>query len=185
MSISEEIASRNSGSLYAGEWQQEDYYGVLKSLFCKTLQKKRTVMLRVKTEKMVKRLQDDPASCIKELAEQELDPCLDPVLQNIKVSPFYKSIKNLSVKDLRKITSIFCSWATIPERRNVERPFWDSLLKPMNKDLLKAQNKKVRDPLDFALWYMYKSLLESLGKKCDVVFEVRKFGDGKHRRHVS
>jgi len=185
VSIGEQIASRNSGSFYAGEWQQDDYYEVLKSLFCETLQKKRTVMLRVKTEKMVKRLQDDPVSCIKELLQQELDPCLDPVLQNIKVSPFYKSIKNLSAKDLRKITSIFCSWATIPERRNVERPFWDRLLKLMNKDLLKAQNKKVRVPLDFALWYMYKSLLESLGKKCDIVFEGRKFGDGKRRRHVS
>lgn len=185
VSISEQIASRNSGSFYAGEWQRDDYCEVLKSLFCDALKRKRAEMLRAKTEAMVKRLQGDPASCIKELLQQELDPCLDPVLQNIKVSQFYKSIKKLSVKDLRKITNIFCSWATIPERRNVERHFWDGLLKRMNKDLVKAQNKKVRDTVDFALWYMYKSLLESLGKKCDIVFEGRKFGDGKHRRHVS
>ena len=185
VSINEQIASRNSGLFYAGEWQQDDYYKVLKSLFCDALQKKRAEMLRVKTEEMVKRLQDDPGSCIKELLQQELDPCLDPVLQNIKVSLFYKCIKDLSAKDLRKMTNIFCSWTVIPERQNMERPFWDRLLKCMNKDLLKVQKKKVREPLDFALWYMYKSLLESLGKKCDIVFEGRKFGDGKHRRHVS
>lgn len=185
VSISEQIVSRNSGSLYAGEWQQEDYFEVLKSLFCDALQKKRAEMLQEKTKEMVKRLQDDPASCIKWLLQQELDPSLDPVLQNIKVRQFYKCIKDLSAKDLREITNIFCLWAKIPERQNLERPFWEGLLKCMNKDLLKAQNKKVRDPLDFALWYMYKSLLESLGKKCDIVFEGRKFGDGKHRRHVS
>lgn len=185
VSIGEQIASRNSGSFYAGEWQQDDYYEVLKSLFCETLQKKRTVMLRMKTEKMVKRLRDDPASCIKELSQQELDPCLDPMLQNIKVGPFYKSIKDWAAKDLRKMTNIFCSWIVIPERRNVEKVFWDGLMNLLNKDLLKSQRKRVRDPQDFALWYMYKSLLESMGKKCDVVFGRRKFVDGKRSKSAS
>ena len=182
VSISEQIASRNSGSFYAGEWQQEDYCEVLKSLFCEVLQKKRAEMLRVKTEKMVKRLRDDPASCIKELSQQELDPCLDPILQNIKVGPFYESIKDLTVKDLRKMTDIFCAWIVIPERRTVEKAFWDRLMNLLNKDLLKSQRKRVRDPQDFALWYMYKSLLGSIGKKCDVVFEGRKFVDGKRSK---
>lgn len=180
VSISEQIASRNSGSFYAGEWQQEDYCEVLKSLFCEALQKKRAEMLRMKTEKMVKRLRDDPASCIKELSRQELDPCPDPILQNIKVGPFYKSIKDLTVKDLRKMTNIFCAWIVISERRNVEKVFWDGLMNLLNKDLLKSQKKRVRDPQDFALWYMYKSLSGSIGKKCDVVFEGQKFGDSKH-----
>ena len=178
VSIAELIDGRSSGCFYAGELNSYDYFKKLKALFCEELQKKRDAMLQMKATEMVKKLQDDPTSVIKELSKQELDPGLDPFLQHIKdVGSFYENLKNFSVKDLRRITKTFCNWLIIPERRRLEQPFCDDLLKCLKRDLVKVQKNAVRDPRDFALWYMYKSMVECVGKKCDIVFETQKFSD--------